>query len=98
MRIKISFLFCLFLFGLKLVAQAEEQSIEQLNKQMKTFSGRLRVYSKCLRGKCTLHERNKAAQAIIKDGMIVLASLGGILIALTAGFYVLRPLKKLLNK
>jgi hypothetical protein len=66
--------------GCNLISQSND--VDQLNAQMKSFRSRMRVYAKCLTGKCTTQERNVAAKAAIKDGAIVvgmvlaLASIG----------------------
>ncbi len=49
------------------IAQKRASSVE-LEKSMKTFRGRLRVYRNCLRRKCSNEERKIAAKAAIKDG------------------------------
>jgi hypothetical protein len=63
---------------------AQSSDVHQLNAQMKSFRSRMRVYAKCLTGKCTTQERNVAAKAALKDGAITIGTIV-ILAGLTIG-------------
>ena len=70
--------------GLECMAQDSTQpSIYQLKEQMKTFQGRLRIYYKCLRKKCSDKERAIVKKAVIKDGLITVLLLGTFALAFT---------------
>ncbi len=47
---------------------AEKEQIDQLQDQMNTFSKRVRVYLRCLKGKCTQEETQAAGKEAIEDG------------------------------
>ena len=65
------FLSCMLLISLGYSTFAQTSDVHQLDEQMKSFRSRVRVYAKCLTGKCTTEERNAAARAALKDGAIV---------------------------
>lgn len=69
------------------IAQKRASSVE-LEKSMKTFRGRLRIYRNCLRRKCSNEERKIAAKAAIKDGLkIALLVAGTILLVRKVSTY-----------
>ncbi len=53
----------------------------ELDQQMKGFAGRVRIYSKCIRRKCSQEERTAAAQTILKDGRNLLLTVGALFLA-----------------
>ncbi len=47
-----------------------------LDEQMKSFGGRLSIYSKCLRRTSSKEEWNAAKRTMVKDGVIMFMILG----------------------
>ena len=73
---------------------ADKNQVDQLQAQMKTFSKRVRVYVRCVKGKCTQEEKKAARKAALKDGVILAASIAAVAGVGTAGYFGWRWTKK----
>jgi hypothetical protein len=73
----------LLLLSMLIVITALPQ--QDINQQMKTFTGRVKVYLKCLRNKCSKQEREQVTPATIaKDGALIL----GTIVAIGTGAFL----------
>ena len=73
---------------------AEKEQIDQLQAQMKTFSKRVRVYVRCVKGKCTPAEKKAARKEALKDGVFLAASIVAATGVAAAGYFGWRWAKK----
>ena len=81
---------------------ADKNQVDQLQAQMKTFSKRVRVYVRCVKGKCTQEEKKAARKEALKDGAILTASIlvvtGGVVAAPAVKAAVKAAVKKAVKK
>ena len=66
---------------------ADKNQVAQLQAQMKTFSKRVRMYVRCVKGKCTQEEKQAAGKAALEDGVILTASIVAVAGVGIAGYF-----------
>jgi hypothetical protein len=79
---------------------SQSNDIDQLNDQMKSFRGRMKIYFKCLRGKCSKQERNAIEKTVQEDAILILTTLilGGIAGGGSYWLYRLKQEERQLNR